>query len=171
MDVSQLDCSDEVLDHVVNLLLEEEEKVQQGIDFLIPFKALLTRESKLLLEEKAQHITMPEGFDVLFSILEADYSKKITILSRITGNLAAYYAMYKAISQRGSVSVMLTTALKRTIVCCYILSANSSMSLMALFSERISQYRIKNSPNVAKSIPTVITSISLLEDTIEPSNS
>ena len=26
--------------------------------------------------------------------------------------------VYKAISQRGSVSVMLTTALKRTIVCC-----------------------------------------------------
>lgn len=99
VDVSQLDCSDEVIDHVVNLLFEEEEKVQQGIDFLIPFKTLLTRESISLLEEKAQYITMPEGFDVLFSILEADYSKKISILSRIKGNLAAYYAMYKAISQ------------------------------------------------------------------------
>jgi len=98
-DISQLDCSDDVLDHVVKLLLEEEEKVQQGIEFLIPFRALLTRESKSLLEEKAQYITMPEGFDVLFSILEADYGKKISVLSKINGNLAAYYAIYKAISQ------------------------------------------------------------------------
>lgn len=97
--VSSLDCSDEVIDHVVELLLEEEEKIQQGLDFLIPFRSLLTKESRQLLEEKAGFITMPEGFETLFTILEADYSKKIEILSSLSDNLAAYYAMFQAISR------------------------------------------------------------------------
>ena len=42
---------------------------------------------------------MPEGFETLFTILEADYSKKIEILSSLSDNLAAYYAMFQAISR------------------------------------------------------------------------
>jgi len=98
-DISSLDCHDQVLNHVVELLLQDEDKVQQGLDFLLPFRSLLTKESKALLASKACHITMPEGFNVLFGILEPDYDRKLEILGDAGDNPAAYYSLFETLAQ------------------------------------------------------------------------
>ena len=98
-DVSSLDCHDQVLEHVVELLLQDEEKVQQGLDFLLPFRSLLTKESRALLASKACHITMPDGFNVLFGILEPDYDRKLEILGNAGDNPAAYYALFETLAR------------------------------------------------------------------------
>lgn len=91
-------CTEEQINHVVDLLLSDSEKVHQGLDFLIPFKSLLTRKAKEALVANAGYINSPEGFHTLFFLLGATFQEKLNVFEKLEDNLAAQFVTYEVLS-------------------------------------------------------------------------
>ena len=97
-DCEGLTCSGDQMSHAVELLLSDNDKVHQGMDFLIPFKSQLTTESKETLVSNAKYINSPEGFHTLFFLLGASFQEKLNIFEKLEDNLAAQFVTYEVLS-------------------------------------------------------------------------
>lgn len=91
-------CTEEQINHAVELLLSDSDKVHQGMDFLIPFKSRLTSKAKETLVANAGYINSPEGFHTLFFLLGATFQEKLNVFEKLEDNLAAQFVTYEVLS-------------------------------------------------------------------------
>ena len=96
-DCQKLACTSEEMNHVVELLLSDSDKIHQGMDFLIPFKSMLTKEAKEILVSKAKYINTPEGFHTLFFLIGASFQEKLNVFEQLVNNLAAQFVTYEVL--------------------------------------------------------------------------
>lgn len=90
---SSYKCQEYQFDKIMRIMLEDPDKVQDGLRFLSVFKSSIRDPHRQILLDSAKHITNPEGFSILYDLLGLNIEERIEMACNIA-SIPALYSLY-----------------------------------------------------------------------------
>ena len=96
--ISLFKTSESNISSACKLFLGDEDKIVQALEFFDSIKEILPIDIKVSLISTGRVINTPEGYKLLFKVLDANINQKIHILSQCNSN-AGLYTLYDVLSK------------------------------------------------------------------------